>query len=124
MLPGMGPTHDDALPRLGHGEKGGQRVACRAAGHHGAAPSAPSITAMGSLLSARCGICPGCALKLLPIARKGEHAGLPEATFYRAKSVYMETRQPVSVQMVGETGSANSFDVRIVPWPSECTREG
>lgn len=55
------------------------------------------------------------ALKLLPIVRKGEHAGLPEATFDRAKSVYIEARQHVNVQMDGETGSASSFDARILP---------
>jgi diacylglycerol kinase (ATP) len=55
------------------------------------------------------------ALKLLPIVRRGEHAVLPEATFSRAKSVYIEARQPVSVQMDGETGSASSFNARIVP---------
>ena len=55
------------------------------------------------------------ALKLLPIVQKGEHAGLPEATFYRAKSVSIEARQHTNVQMDGETGSATSYDARILP---------
>jgi diacylglycerol kinase (ATP) len=55
------------------------------------------------------------ALRLLPTVRKGEHTGLPEATFYRAKSVHIEARQPVNVQMDGETGSARSYDARILP---------
>ncbi len=55
------------------------------------------------------------ALKLLPIVQKGEHAGLPEAAFYKAKSVYIEAQQPVNVQMDGETGSASSYDARILP---------
>jgi len=50
------------------------------------------------------------ALKLLPIVQKGEHANLPVATFDRTKSAYIEARQPVNVQMDGETGSASSFD--------------
>ncbi len=55
------------------------------------------------------------ALKLLPIVKKGEHAGLPEITFYRAKSVYIESQYPVNVQMDGETTSAKSFDAKILP---------
>ncbi len=55
------------------------------------------------------------ALKLLPIVKKGEHAGLPEITFYRAKSVYIESRYPVNVQMDGETTSAKSYDAKILP---------
>jgi diacylglycerol kinase (ATP) len=55
------------------------------------------------------------ALKLLPIVKKGEHAGLPEITFYRAKSVYIESQYPVNVQMDGETTSAKSYDAKILP---------
>lgn len=55
------------------------------------------------------------ALKLLPIVKKGEHAGLPEITFYRAKSVYIESQYPVNVQMDGETTSAKSCDAKILP---------
>ena len=55
------------------------------------------------------------ALKLLPIVKKGEHAGLPEITFYRAKSVCIESRYPVNVQMDGETTSAKSCGAKILP---------
>ena len=55
------------------------------------------------------------ALKLLPIVQKGEHTNLSEATFYRAKSAFIEARQPIYMQMDGEIGRANSFDVRILP---------
>jgi diacylglycerol kinase (ATP) len=55
------------------------------------------------------------ALKLLPIVKKGEHTDVPEATFYRAKSVYIQAQQPVYVQMDGEIGKAISYDVRILP---------
>jgi diacylglycerol kinase (ATP) len=55
------------------------------------------------------------ALKLLPIVQKGEHTNLPEATFYRTKSVYIQAQQPMNIQMDGEIGKATSFDVRILP---------
>jgi diacylglycerol kinase (ATP) len=55
------------------------------------------------------------ALKLLPIVQKGEHTDRPEATFYRAKSAYIQAQQPVNVQMDGEIGKATSYDVRILP---------
>lgn len=55
------------------------------------------------------------ALKLLPVVQKGEHAGLPEVTFYRAKTVRIESRQPVNIQMDGETTSATRFDAEILP---------
>ena len=55
------------------------------------------------------------ALKLLPIVQKGEHGGLPEVAFCKAKSVHIEAKQPVNVQMDGETDSASSYDARILP---------
>ncbi|HEY5005827.1 MAG TPA: diacylglycerol kinase family protein [Ktedonobacteraceae bacterium] len=55
------------------------------------------------------------ALKLLPVAERGEHAGLPEVTFYRAKTVRIESRQTVNMLMDGETMSGNSFNVQILP---------
>jgi diacylglycerol kinase (ATP) len=51
------------------------------------------------------------ALKLLPIVKKGEHSGLPEITFYRAKSVSIESRNSVNVQMDGETTNSKSYSV-------------
>ena len=55
------------------------------------------------------------ALRLLPVVQKGEHAGLPEVTFYRAKTVRIESRQPVNIQMDGETTNATRFDAEILP---------
>lgn len=55
------------------------------------------------------------ALKLLPVVQRGEHAGLPTVTFYRAKSVHIESRLPVNIQMDGETTHATRFDAEILP---------
>ncbi len=55
------------------------------------------------------------ALKLLPVVQKGEHAELPEVTFYRAKKVHIESRKTVNIQMDGETTSATSFNAEILP---------
>jgi len=55
------------------------------------------------------------ALRLLPIVQRGEHAALPEVTFYRAKTVHIESRHVVNIQMDGETTSATNFDARILP---------
>lgn len=55
------------------------------------------------------------ALRLLPVVQKGEHADLPEVTFYRAKTVRIVSRFPVNIQMDGETTSATSFDAEILP---------
>jgi diacylglycerol kinase (ATP) len=55
------------------------------------------------------------ALKLLPLVKKGEHESLPEVTFYRAKSLSIESRNLVNVQMDGETTSATSYSIEILP---------
>ncbi len=55
------------------------------------------------------------ALRLLPVVQKGEHSNLPEVTFYRAKTVHIESRFPVNIQMDGETTSASTFDAKILP---------
>ncbi len=55
------------------------------------------------------------ALKLLPVVQKGEHDGLPEVTFFRAKAVHIESREPVNIQMDGETSCATSYDAKILP---------
>ncbi len=55
------------------------------------------------------------ALRLLPVVQKGEHSDLPEVTFYRAKTVHIESRFPVHIQMDGETTSATTFDAKILP---------
>ena len=55
------------------------------------------------------------ALRLLPVVRKGEHAGLPEVMFYRAKSVTIEGQNPVNVQMDGEASHSRSYYVENLP---------
>jgi diacylglycerol kinase (ATP) len=55
------------------------------------------------------------ALKLLPVVQKGEHDGLPEVTFFRAKAIRIDSREPVNIQMDGETTSATSYDAKILP---------
>ncbi len=55
------------------------------------------------------------ALKLLPVVQKGEHSELPEVTFFRARSVRIESQQPVNIQMDGETTNATSYDAKILP---------
>ncbi|MBO0780827.1 MAG: diacylglycerol kinase family lipid kinase, partial [Ktedonobacteraceae bacterium] len=55
------------------------------------------------------------ALRLLPVVQKGEHSNLPEATFYRARTVHIECQTPVNIQMDGETTSATSYDATILP---------
>ena len=55
------------------------------------------------------------ALKLLPVVQKGEHSELPEVTFFRARSVRIESQRPVNIQMDGETTHATSYDAKILP---------
>ncbi|MBO0790245.1 MAG: diacylglycerol kinase family lipid kinase [Ktedonobacteraceae bacterium] len=55
------------------------------------------------------------ALRLLPVVQKGEHSNLPEATFYRARTVHIECQKPVNIQMDGETTSATSYHATILP---------
>jgi diacylglycerol kinase (ATP) len=55
------------------------------------------------------------ALKLLPIVKKGEHEMLPEVTFYRAATVSATSRNPVNMQMDGETTSVTSFRAEVLP---------
>jgi diacylglycerol kinase (ATP) len=55
------------------------------------------------------------ALKLLPLVQKGQHDGLPEVTFYRARSVHIASQKKVNIQMDGETTNATSFDAKILP---------
>ena len=55
------------------------------------------------------------ALRLLPIVKKGEHAGLPEVTFYRAKSLSIESKESVNMQMDGETSHSQRYSVKNLP---------
>lgn len=54
------------------------------------------------------------SLGLLPVVQKGKHAKEPEVTFYRARSIHIESRQPVTVQLDGEISSATCFDAEIL----------
>ena len=51
------------------------------------------------------------ALRLLPIVKRGEHRALPEVTVYRAKSVTIESKNPVNMQIDGETSHSISYHV-------------
>ena len=55
------------------------------------------------------------ALKLLPQVQKGEHGALPEVTFYRARSIRIESQKPVNIQMDGETSNNTVYDAKILP---------
>lgn len=55
------------------------------------------------------------ALKLLPVVQKGEHAGLPEVSFFRARTVQIESQKPVNVELDGETSNGKSFNAKILP---------
>jgi diacylglycerol kinase (ATP) len=55
------------------------------------------------------------ALRLLPVVKKGQHASLPEVTFYRAKTLRIESRETINMLMDGETTSAATFDVQMLP---------
>ncbi len=55
------------------------------------------------------------ALKLLPIAKKGEHGDLPEVRFYRARTVRVESKCTINMQVDGETYQAAHFRAEIMP---------
>ncbi len=55
------------------------------------------------------------ALTLLPVVKKGEHERLAEVTFYRAKTLQIESKKMVTMLLDGETKQATSFDVQILP---------
>lgn len=55
------------------------------------------------------------ALKLLPVVKRGEHASVPEVHFFQAKTVQIESKFPVNIQMDGETTSAQSYRAEILP---------
>lgn len=55
------------------------------------------------------------SLRMLPVVQKGEHGNRPEVTFYRARTVHIESRMPVNIQIEGETTSATRFDAAILP---------
>lgn len=55
------------------------------------------------------------ALNLLPVMKKGQHAGEPEVTFFQAKTIHIECAKGVNAQMDGETLRDTSFDVQVLP---------
>jgi diacylglycerol kinase (ATP) len=55
------------------------------------------------------------ALRMLPVVQRGEHAALPEVTFYRARSVCIESPKLVNAEMDGETTGATNFKASILP---------
>jgi diacylglycerol kinase (ATP) len=55
------------------------------------------------------------ALRMLPVVQRGEHAALPEVTFYRTRSVCIESRKSVNAEMDGETTSATTYQASILP---------
>lgn len=55
------------------------------------------------------------ALRLLPVVQKGEHGALPEATFYHATEIRVESPVPMNMQVDGETSSVTSCAVRVLP---------
>lgn len=55
------------------------------------------------------------ALRLLPVVKKGEHGLLHDVTFYRAKTLHIESKKLVTMMMDGETKQATTFDVQMLP---------
>jgi diacylglycerol kinase (ATP) len=55
------------------------------------------------------------AMRLLPIVQKGEHASLPEVSLSRARSLSLESRFPVMMEVDGETSLSRHFEVQILP---------
>ena len=55
------------------------------------------------------------ALTLLPVVKKGEHGAEPEVKFYRAKTVCIESKRLVNMQIDGETTSATRFEAEVLP---------
>ncbi len=54
-------------------------------------------------------------LKLFPGVKQGKHIYEPEVSTYRARSLHLESREPVIVQIDGETTRATTFDVTVLP---------
>ncbi len=55
------------------------------------------------------------ALKLLPLAKKGKHAGIPEVHFFQARTLCIESRSKINRQVDGETSCAQSYRAEILP---------
>jgi len=55
------------------------------------------------------------AMRLLPIVQKGKHASLPEVTLSLVRSLILESKFPVMMEVDGETSQAQRFEVQILP---------
>ncbi|GCE16437.1 diacylglycerol/lipid kinase family protein [Dictyobacter kobayashii] len=54
-------------------------------------------------------------LQLFPGVKQGKHVNAPEVTFYRARSVHIESKQPVTMQADGEEARVSVVDAEILP---------
>jgi diacylglycerol kinase (ATP) len=55
------------------------------------------------------------ALRLLPVMKRGEHTHIPEAHFWRVKTLRIESNKPVNMQMDGETTCTEQYSAAILP---------
>ncbi len=55
------------------------------------------------------------ALRLLSVVQKGKHASLPEVKLSRVRTLVLESRAPVMMEVDGETSLAQRFEVQILP---------
>lgn len=55
------------------------------------------------------------ALWLFPTVKKGQHEGIAEVKFYRAKVVSLASRAPVRMEVDGEVSLASEFHVQLLP---------
>jgi diacylglycerol kinase (ATP) len=55
------------------------------------------------------------ALQLLPVMQRGEHTHIPEAQFWRVKTLRIESKKPVNMQMDGETTCTEQYNAAIHP---------
>ncbi|GCF09474.1 diacylglycerol/lipid kinase family protein [Dictyobacter arantiisoli] len=54
-------------------------------------------------------------LRLFPGVRQGKHVGEPEVTFYRAKTVHIESKQGATMQADGEESRVTMIDAAVLP---------
>jgi diacylglycerol kinase (ATP) len=54
-------------------------------------------------------------LKLFPGVKQGKHIYEPEVTVYRGQTLHLESREPVMIQIDGETSRINTLDASILP---------
>ncbi|GCE24621.1 diacylglycerol kinase [Dictyobacter alpinus] len=54
-------------------------------------------------------------LKLFPGVRQGKHINEPEVTFYQARSIHIESKQPATMQADGEEDHITTVDAEILP---------